>query len=1059
MSEVQHPERAVSKQDLKDFYDGIRPYLGGGGGGASDLVDLGDVNIDNPSNNQLLKYNATTQKWVNANGGSGGADSLSDLDDVQLAELQNNQTLKWDATAEKWVNASGTVIEELGDIEDVTISSPTSGQTIKWNATSQKWMNGDIEIDKVADIGDVDVSSLTDGQVLSYDATSHKWINKAVSVEHINDVGDVNITSAANGQKLVYDSTSQKWINTNDKVGNLADVNISNLADKQILAYDNASQKWINKSSSVDHINDIGDVNISNVADNQHLKYDAASQKWVNDNLDLDDLHNVTIQSANDGQVLTYDATNQVWKNGNSQIIQMNVLPTPSSSLAGRIVQFTGTSPYINGYFYKCVEDSGSYNWVEWKVMRITGDTPMLVDVSGASVEREFRDVTIRWTDPADSTVGGQVVAEWGGTKLVRKEGSAPQNEEDGVLIINSTVRNQYSSDGYVDEGLEYGKVYYYRFFPYSTINVVTPGTSLNVNVQRALVPLPTQTVPLYYNNTTQRPTLSSEVGITKSGDTSGKDAGDYVMTLSLVSDDYRWSDGSSTDKTLTWTIQKAPATLTPPSAEIVVGDHETTATIRFNDLYDRTITSVSSSNPTIVTVSTNGETVSVTQASSGVTGEVTISVQTDSTSNANAASVSVGVKAAKQIIYGFQIDGDESDPSTMVSYLPGCDNASYTPAYMDYTNDTFNMGSWKNDEFFMPRPCMVKYDGTVDYYLNPNNYAKTIDNLDSDINDTSYPGNAMMEWGRDGQKIWYKVEPFNSGKSAKIYIANYQADPNYHDWSFHNSHSVSVDHFYTPIYNGSLVDGVLRSMSGKAVSKSMSGTQEIAAARGNNPSGSDEMWNIECLADRMLINFLLILMGKSCDTQTVFGKGACEGGSESVNDTFRTGQHNTKGLFYGTNSGSVSSYTFDNAVKVFGMENYYGFQWRRTNGCMYVSNEYKVKMTYGQEDGSTVDGYNETGNGYVSQGFGCGGTNGGYISEMKYTDYGQFGKTCSGSDSTYYTDAEWFANGTTFALFGGRSDGGAKVGALIANVAVPVSDRDWDIGAALSLKPLVEEG
>ena len=218
-------------------------------------------------------------------------------------------------------------------------------------------------------------------------------------------------------------------------------------------------------------------------------------------------------------------------------------------------------------------------------------------------------------------------------------------------------------------------------------------------------------------------------------------------------------------------------------------------------------------------------------------------------------------------------------------------------------------------------------------------------------------------------------------------------------------------------------------------------------------------MWNIECLADRMLINFLLILLGKSCDTQTVFGKGACEGGSESVNDTFRTGVHNTKGLFYGNNSGSVSSYSFDNCVKVFGMENYFGFQWRRTNGLMYVSNEYKVKMTYGQEDGSTVDGYNENGSGYVAQGFGCGGTNGGYISEMKYTDYGQFAKTCSGSDSTYYTDAEWFANGTMFALFGGSSDNGAKVGALAADVYSPVSHRYWNYGAALSLKPLVEEG
>lgn len=32
---MQNPERVATKKDLKDFYDGIYPYLGGGGGGDS----------------------------------------------------------------------------------------------------------------------------------------------------------------------------------------------------------------------------------------------------------------------------------------------------------------------------------------------------------------------------------------------------------------------------------------------------------------------------------------------------------------------------------------------------------------------------------------------------------------------------------------------------------------------------------------------------------------------------------------------------------------------------------------------------------------------------------------------------------------------------------------------------------------------------------------------------------------------------------------------------------------------------------------------------------------
>ncbi len=49
---------------------------------------------------------------------------------------------------------------------------------------------------------------------------------------------------------------------------------------------------------------------------------------------------------------------------------QVTTMPTASASNVGQIVQFIGasTSSYINGYFYKCVDSSGSYSWVEEKV-------------------------------------------------------------------------------------------------------------------------------------------------------------------------------------------------------------------------------------------------------------------------------------------------------------------------------------------------------------------------------------------------------------------------------------------------------------------------------------------------------------------------------------------------------------------------------------------------------------------------------------------------------------------------------------------------------------------
>ena len=171
-------------------------------------------------------------------------------------------------------------------------------------------------------------------------------------------------------------------------------------------------------------------------------------------------------------------------------------------------------------------------------------------------------------------------------------------------------------------------------------------------------------------------------------------------------------------------------------------------------------------------------------------------------------------------IIYGFHINSGESDPAAAVTYIE--DAVGMTPAKMDYANSKFSYGSWGN-AFFMPRPCMLKYDGTVDYYLDPNDYSKKADGVTaSDVADTTYGGNAMMEWGQNGKKIWYKIVPdTGDDTSASVYIADYQVDADFHAWSFINSEGNLADHFYTPCYFGTIVnDGtndVLRSLSGRA--------------------------------------------------------------------------------------------------------------------------------------------------------------------------------------------------------------------------------------------------
>lgn len=62
-------------------------------------------------------------------------------------------------------------------------------------------------------------------------------------------------------------------------------------------------------------------------------------------------------------------------------IIQYETLPTASASNEGQIVQYIGidTNDYTNGYFYKCVEDSGSYSWENVEVQQASEAEEVIV--------------------------------------------------------------------------------------------------------------------------------------------------------------------------------------------------------------------------------------------------------------------------------------------------------------------------------------------------------------------------------------------------------------------------------------------------------------------------------------------------------------------------------------------------------------------------------------------------------------------------------------------------------------------------------------------------------
>lgn len=91
--------------------------LNASGSAVAYINDIGDVVITNPTNEQVLMYNRTTQKWVN------GTLTLNRLNDTQFASLSDGQVLKYNATTQKWENAEDTggllphliIISETGE--------------------------------------------------------------------------------------------------------------------------------------------------------------------------------------------------------------------------------------------------------------------------------------------------------------------------------------------------------------------------------------------------------------------------------------------------------------------------------------------------------------------------------------------------------------------------------------------------------------------------------------------------------------------------------------------------------------------------------------------------------------------------------------------------------------------------------------------------------------------------------------------------------------------------------------------------------------------------------
>lgn len=152
-----------------------------------------------------------------------------------------------------------------------------------------------------------------------------------------------------------------------------------------------------------------------------------------------------------------------------------------------------------------------------------------------------------------------------------------------------------------------------------------TSTTAVTVN-KKTISAVPSQSGALTYNGSSQSPTWSgySATQMTIGGTTSGTNAGSYTATFTPKAN-YRWVDGTTTAKSVSWSIGKAAGSLDISPTSMTLDTTTKSKTITVTRSGDGAI-SATSSNTAAATVSVSGNTVTVTGKASG-SATITVSV------------------------------------------------------------------------------------------------------------------------------------------------------------------------------------------------------------------------------------------------------------------------------------------------------------------------------------------------------------------------------------------------------------------------------------------------
>lgn len=370
------------------------------------------------------------------------------------------------------------------------------------------------------------------------------------------------------------------------------------------------------------------------------------------------------------------------------------------------------------------------------------------------------------------------------------------------------------------------------------------------------------------------------------------------------------------------------------------------------------------------------------------------------------------GVYAFSSNILTFFIDQTKSDPEELISYSGR--EVELSPMRMEYDSlthkGTMNWGNWKDSHWLLQkfRPCMLKKDGIVDYFLNRNDFTKKESGEDSDYNNVSYEGNAMIQVGQ----IWIKEE-VTDDDHIQVSLAPRQIDDTYDCWTHYNVLNELVDNIYLPMYRLSRPSGGVRSISGQAIYTHITSAQFRAACKAVGYGYDTFTWSFQ----RMML-YVLMMLFKTTDMQKACGQGVV-----NMSSALAAGGQEADGMFSGYDDGT-------HHVVALGIEDFWGNVRNLITGFVTQAGKAYLKMTPGTADGSSGSDYSERIADF-KQNVACA-AKGNLRKMLPVSGFGLVPSTAGGSTTLLqgYTDYVAMASATTVnAVWGGGQYSGGTDG------------------------------